>query len=42
MNERDVQRWIWQAKHKSMVVMVPNYAPLRWSECDVFAVTRAG
>ncbi len=42
MNERDIQRCIWQDKWQSMSLMVPNYTPHRWFECDMFAVTKAG
>lgn len=42
MNERDVQRWIWQDRWNTMALMVPNYTPDGWFECDMFAVTKAG
>jgi len=40
--ERDIQRMIWLANHQRFMVLMPNYTPLGWWECDLFGVTKAG
>lgn len=42
MNERDVQRYLWREVGSSMCLLIPNYTPAGWFECDMFAVTKAG
>jgi hypothetical protein len=38
----DIQRWLYTDRRASCAVMLPNYTPRGWHECDVFGVTRAG
>ena len=40
--ERDIQRMIWLHNASRYVVLMPNYTPLGWWECDLFGVTKAG
>lgn len=41
-NEYDVQRRLFFSLVSSSTVIVPNYTPPGWFECDVFQVTKAG
>lgn len=40
--EREVQRLLWLHKSSSYAIMLPNYEPADWHECDMFTVTKAG
>jgi len=40
--EYEVQQFLWLYKSASYAVMLPNYEPVDWHECDMFAVTKAG
>lgn len=42
MTERQIQRWLFNTLRSTCRVVVPNYTPAHWWECDVFAVTKAG
>lgn len=41
MTERQIQRALYW-HHRSAAIMLPNYRPPWWYECDLFVVTRAG
>jgi hypothetical protein len=41
MNEREIQNKLWYRLQSSLIV-VPNFTPAQWFECDVFSVTKAG
>lgn len=41
MTEREIQRTLfWQ--FRSGLIVLPNYTPADWFECDLFHITRAG
>lgn len=40
--ERDIQRFLYRRNHQRFNVLLPNYTPLGWWECDLFGVTRSG
>lgn len=40
--ERQVQRALFIAGRSAYTLMMPNYTPDDWWECDLFAVTKAG
>ncbi len=40
--ERDIQRFIYGRNHPRYIVLMPNYTPCGWWECDLFGVTKAG
>ncbi len=43
LNERKVQDSLWlELRQKGHELIVPNYTPLEWWECDMFSVTKAG
>jgi hypothetical protein len=42
MTERELQRRVWIKHHSSYQILLPNYTPVDWWECDLFGVTRAG
>lgn len=42
MTERQIQSALFRRKASICQIMMPNYTPSRWFECDVFAVTRSG
>ncbi len=41
MTEREIQNRLFWDVHTSLILM-PNFTPPRWFECDLFAVTQAG
>lgn len=42
MNEREVQLAIFNKYSKSNRIIMPNYTPIGWWECDVCCLTKAG
>lgn len=42
LHEANIQNQIFRQYNKSWSVGVPNYTPLHWWECDVWAVMRSG
>lgn len=42
LTERTIQRCIYMLNNKRFRVLLPNYTPLGWWECDLFGVTKAG
>lgn len=42
MNEIAIQNALWRDIYKAHSIVMPNYTPMRWWECDLFAVTKAG
>ncbi|HUX03239.1 MAG TPA: hypothetical protein VMY35_19935 [Phycisphaerae bacterium] len=42
ISERRVQRWLWLRMRSSCKVVMPNYTPPQWWECDVFSITAVG
>lgn len=42
MTESRIQLQLWHDLHATQRIIVPNYTPERWMECDLFAVTKAG
>ncbi len=42
MTERQLQQLIFYKRHAACRLVLPNYTPGGWFECDVFAVTKAG
>lgn len=42
MSERQVQRQLFSILHSRYDVLMPNYTPRDWFECDLFGVTKAG
>jgi RNA polymerase primary sigma factor len=42
MKSTDIQAWLHQQRAATYAVLLPNYTPDKWHECDVFGVTRAG
>lgn len=42
MNERDIQCALYQRHRGGSCVILPNYTPLHWYECDLFVVTGTG
>lgn len=38
LTERCVQKGLWRAYHATCLCIMPNFAPDRWSECDLFLV----
>ncbi len=42
MNEREVQHRLYWEYHSSAEILMPNYTPAGWFECDFFRVTKAG
>lgn len=42
VTERDIQRWIYFNSRSSYGVLLTNYTPRKWFECDMFGVSRAG
>ena len=41
MTERHIQRALYWRHRGGSQVMLPNYAPRHWQECDLFVVTKA-
>lgn len=42
MTEQQLQHIIWEKLCKSLRLVVPNWSPEDWFECDVWGVTNAG
>lgn len=42
MKERDIQRFLFADMRTTHGLVVPNYTPKGWHECDVWAVTKSG
>lgn len=42
ISEWRIQRSLWLRMRDSCKVVMPNYTPLQWWECDVFSITAAG
>lgn len=42
ITERRVQDWLFHELRSSCALILPNYTPAGWFECDLFAITRAG
>jgi hypothetical protein len=42
LSEREIQRRLWIKNHNSFDILLPNYTPQDWWECDLFGVTRSG
>ncbi len=42
MTERMIQRWLYWSRRSTAMMMMPNYAPRKWFECDLWLVTKAG
>lgn len=43
MNEKLIQDALWyRLQRKGHNLIVPNYTPLGWFECDIFSITAAG
>lgn len=42
MTERDIQRELYWSRRGGCSLIVPNYTPWSWFECDIFAVTKIG
>jgi len=42
MTEREAQWWLFQKFQKASAIIVPNYTPYHWRECDVWRVTDTG
>jgi hypothetical protein len=42
VTERQIQYVIYLRNHKRFRVLMPNYTPAGWWECDMFGVTKAG
>jgi hypothetical protein len=39
---RDIQSRLWSNGRSAYNLMIPNYTPDRWFECDMFAITKSG
>jgi len=42
LTERTVQRMFWHFHAGSCEFCCPNFTPVGWYECDIFAITKAG
>lgn len=42
LTERRIQRSLFWKLHSACELIVPNYTPSAWFECDLWAVTKAG
>jgi hypothetical protein len=42
ITELDIQIALWKDLQSSRDLVMPNYTPKKWFECDVMAVTKAG
>lgn len=42
ITELDIQIALWKDLQSSRDLVMPNYTPIKWFECDVMAVTKAG
>jgi hypothetical protein len=42
LSVRDIQQRLWINGRSAYSLMVPNYTPDRWFECDMFAITKSG
>jgi hypothetical protein len=42
MKTSDIQQALWIALHKSNQLVLPNYTPRNWWECDMMSVSKAG
>lgn len=42
MTERDIQAALYWRHRSNCSIMLPNYMPLGWQECDILVVTNAG
>lgn len=43
MNERQIQNSLWdRLRQMGHSLVVPNYTPVGWFECDMFSITKAG
>lgn len=40
--ERQVQSLFWECRQKSYNLIVPNFTPLNWHECDLWCLTKSG
>lgn len=41
INERTVQNWLWRYHKSGSELVMPNYTPGNWWECDVIVVTKS-
>lgn len=41
-SEHTIQNHLYWLYHSSSALVLPNYTPVRWWECDFFRITRAG
>ena len=42
MNAPQIQQALWRDLVVSHKIMMPNFTPSKWFECDMFAITKAG
>lgn len=42
MTEAEIQNAFWHSKHVGAEIIMPNYRPAGWWECDVWVVTSSG
>lgn len=42
LTERRIQRALWASMHGSYSILMPNFTPAGWFECDVWGLTKAG
>lgn len=42
MSEQEIQSAIWHTYNSASEIMVPNYTPMNWWECDIFRVLKSG
>jgi hypothetical protein len=42
MTERQIQTALFRDKASIYTIIMPNYTPAKWFECDVFGVTKSG
>lgn len=42
MNETNIQQGLWQDLRSGSQIVIPNFTPLCWQECDIYQITKAG
>ena len=42
MTEAQIQNEVWRDRHTAAQIIMPNFTPRDWWECDIWLVTKAG
>ena len=42
MNNTRIEQWFYTWNRSSFDILVPNFTPLKWFECDILGITKSG